>query len=420
MKNKHIAIVVLIALSAFPCFAQSNQDSANSFEELPELKASEIFQGDLLKGQHYTVREAVPTFSGANQFTIDSDFGVFEADGNEMLLRRINEINAIARLKEVSRTDQYKEALLKAAASPLVSAKNIVTDPVNTVTNVPKGIFKFIGRKAENVRNIGKQEGKDPEGGKIQQVIGYSDAKRKLAVKLGVDPYSTNATLQKELNGIAWASFAGGLTFQAATFPISGPAGAALTVTGTASNLDKLVEDKSPTDLQIMNRKMLEAMSVDGKDIDRFLNNNAFSPTQETAFVLNLKALDGVANRGAFVRAAAETSSEESDVIFCVQTAALLGKIHRSEKPLARLAMIKSFPVGIAKDGSVVVALQWDYAAWTAGAAAFTGEVQKMAAQNKSKGGLVELSGQTSPRLHQELEAQGFTVRDRASGIALK
>ena len=32
---------------------------------------------------------------------IESDVGVFEAEGNEMLVRRVDEINAIAHLKKV-------------------------------------------------------------------------------------------------------------------------------------------------------------------------------------------------------------------------------------------------------------------------------------------------------------------------------
>ena len=47
----------------------------------------------------------------------------------------------------------------------------------------------------------------------MQQLIGYSDEKRKVAISLDVDPYSTNTVLQQELDGIAWASFAGGMTF---------------------------------------------------------------------------------------------------------------------------------------------------------------------------------------------------------------
>ena len=53
---------------------------------------------------------------------------------------------------------------------------------------------------------------------------------------------------------------------------------------------------------------------------------------------------------------------------------------------LERNVMIDDFPASIAKDGTVVVALQWDYAAWTSGAATFTEEVQKLADKPRTKG----------------------------------
>jgi len=57
----------------------------------------------------------VPTCAGRNAWTIDSDFGVFEADGNTMMI--VREIAAIAKLREVSRTDEYKNALVVATTS---------------------------------------------------------------------------------------------------------------------------------------------------------------------------------------------------------------------------------------------------------------------------------------------------------------
>jgi len=422
-----MALVAMALGTTLPCVAQTPEPfevrrAEAAFEELPVLNASEILRPDILTGPHHKVSEPVPTYFGANQFTIDSDFGVFEADGNEVLLRRINEINAIAQLKEVSRTDQYKNALVTAAKSPIAAAKNIVTDPVNTVANAPKGIMKFMSRAGESIKGIGKNREPDTaEGSKARQLIGFSDAKRKVAISLGVDPYSTNSVLQHELDGIAWASFAGGLTVKVATMPFGGGVGAALTVTELSGDIDQMLKEKSPTDLKIMNRKALLALGAGEKETERFLNNNAFSPSAQTAFVLNLRSLDNVANRRAFVRTAGETSSDESDAIFCVQTAALMSKIHKEEKSLAHIAMIGDFPVCIAKDGTVVVALQWDYAAWTSGAAAFTGEVQKLAAQSgKNEGVLVALSGQVSPRLRKELTNRGFTVKDRLISGPLK
>lgn len=88
--------------------AQTTALSSEGYEELPVLKASDILRDDVIAGPSYRIREEVPTGSGANHFIIDSEFGVFEAEGNEELVTRIGEINAIARLKEVSRSDEYK------------------------------------------------------------------------------------------------------------------------------------------------------------------------------------------------------------------------------------------------------------------------------------------------------------------------
>jgi hypothetical protein len=393
-----------------------------AYEELPELRASDILKPEFLSGPHYKVREEVPTSSGANQFTIDSDFGVFDADGNEMLVTRINEINAIARLKEVSRTDEFKNALEKAAKSPMVAAKAIAADPVHAITNVPKGLMKFMGRIGEGAKGLGeKHQSRDPEGTQLQQVIGFSDAKRKVAISLGVDPYSTNAVLQHELDGIAWASFAGGATFTLATLPVGGAAGTALTVTEASGDFDDILKEKSPTDLRIMNRKALLDLGATEKEAAKFLDNNAFSPSAQTAFVLNLRSMKGVANRRAFVRLAGETSSSETDAIFCVQTAALMSKLNKDEIPLARIELLGEFPICVAKDETTVVALQWDYAAWTPGAAHVSDEVERFAAKSpRNKRVLVALSGQVSPRLRQELEARGQLVKDRVAPGPLK
>jgi hypothetical protein len=131
--------------------------------------------------------------------------------------------------------------------------------------------------------------------------------------------------------------------------------------------------------------------------------------------------MKGVANRRAFVRLAGDTSSSETDAIFCVQTAALMSKLNKEEIPLARLELLGEFPVCVAKDGTTVVALQWDYAAWTSGAARVSEEVEKFAAKPlRNKKVLVALSGQMSPRLRQELEARGQIVKDRVVPGPLK
>ena len=418
-KQTSILFLTMVLSVALPCVAQTPEPfevrrAEAAFEELPELKASEILKPELLKGPHYVVRDPVATASGMNQFTIDSDFGLFEADGNEVLLQRLKEIDAIARLRDVSRTDAFKKSLVAAAKSPLNSAKNIATDPAQAISNVPKGIMKFLGRAKETVQNVGKGSGEDEgEGSRLKDVMGYSDKKRKIALQMGIDPYSTNTVLQKELDDVAWASWAGGFTFSVATFPVSGPIGAALTVTNLNSTVDQLLREKSPSELEQINRATFRAMGASASDIERILHGGAFTPTQSTTFAVNLKSLKGVANRGAFVKIAAQKSTTEADALFCVHTAALMNQIHE-KIPIARITMLHDFPICVAKDGTIVVALQWDYAAWTSGAGSFTNDVQKLAAQSgKTPNVFVALSGQVSPRLRQELEMRGFTLHDR-------
>ena len=97
-------------------------------------------------------------------------------------------------------------------------------------------------------------------------------------------------------------------------------------------------------------------------------NNNAFSPSQQTAFVLNLKSLDGVANRGAFVRSGGADKLERAGRNFLCSNRRVDGSNPQKTNRSARHT-VGDFPIGIAKDGTIVVALQWDYAAWTSGAA---------------------------------------------------
>ena len=76
--------------------------------------------------------------------------------------------------------------------------------------------------------------------------------------------------------------------------------------------------------------------------------------------------------------------------------------------------MLGDFPIRVAKDGTIIVALQWDDAVWTAGAASFTDDLQKLSGKSCQSAHIsIDLSGQVSPRLREELEKRGITLQDR-------
>jgi hypothetical protein len=391
---------------------------AQDFEESPVLSAAAILKPEFAAG----VRDEVPTYRGRNGYLIDSAAGTFEADGNLMLVRRIREIAAIARLREVSRTDEYTKALRAAAKSPLLVAKGLVEHPVSTVSGVPKGIWKTLNRAGQGLKERSeKRERSEYEDSSAAQLVGFSKAKRDVALQLGVDPYSSNEALQRELNGVSWAAFAGKLTFSLVTAPVGGGAGMALTAAGVTDTFEKAIRDQSPTDLRMASLKRLLAMDVSRPDADAFLNNTAFSPSVQTALVLHLEALNGVSNRASFVQLAAEQALGEGDALFFCETSRILAQLHNGGRKLSRLDILGSLPIALGVDRSVILALEWDYAAWTQNAAEFIADLKaaKIAGEPPT-GYVVALSGDVSPRARQELEAAGVTVATRLAPGPLK
>ncbi len=155
-----------------------------AYEPLPTLKASVILQPQYFQGPNFTVRDPVPTYSGSNRYTIDSDYGVFEADGNQMLMRRVAEINAIAKLQAMSQTKEFTQAAAQAASAPLHVAQDLVTNPVSTISSVPRGIWGFLNQAGEAVKEATEgQQATAAEGNAVENMTGFSKTKRDIAIK---------------------------------------------------------------------------------------------------------------------------------------------------------------------------------------------------------------------------------------------
>jgi hypothetical protein len=415
--KKHIILLLLAPF--FSVLGQSVSAPTNT-EEPPTLSAKDILKPEFLTGDGFSVTDEVPTSTGRNRYLITSEYGEFGADGNIMLERRIREVVAIRKLKEVSRTDAYKKALKAAVASPLGVAKDAVTNPVGTITGIPKGLFKFVNRAGQNVKEKTQGRERNPyEDSKAASLVGFAKAKRLVAIQLGVDPYSNNETLQRELNGITWATYAGKMTFTVATMPVGGAAGLALSAAGVTNTLNKALLDQAPAELRLRNLKAMMAMGCDRAVANRFNNSTVYSPSMQTAIVMDLETLNGVANRAAFIDLAGSEATDEGDALFYVGTARVIAELH-AKKPLARLQQVGRIPVAVQKDGRAVVALQWDYAAWTDRAADFIGLFKTSDFGKKSSGLTVAISGDASLLAQQQLKDANIELATRITSGPLR
>jgi hypothetical protein len=388
-----------------------------AYEPLPTLNASVILQPQYFQGPNFTVRNPVPTYSGSNRYTIDSDFGVFETDGDQMLMRRVAEINAIARLQAMSETSEFTQAAAQAATAPLRVAQDLVTSPVSTISSVPKGIWGFLNQAGETVKEAAEgQQATTAEGNAVENMTGFSKTKRDLAIKLGVDPYTTNEVFQKELNKVAWPAFLGKFTVDLGMAAVGG---AALSAANWTSTLTDALHDKSPTELRLMNLGLLtNNMGVARADADAFLNNNAISPTTQTILVAALAQLGNIPGQAEFIRQAA-TSQDEHDAIAFQQSVQLMANLNNSAS-VARVTHLNGLTVCQTNDGAVVVPIQWDYAAWMPITERFITSLKAWKFSTPPSGYAVILTGVVSPMTAQALAARGVNVTTKALPGPLK
>jgi hypothetical protein len=130
----------------------------------------------------------------------------------------------------------------------------LVNNPVSTISSVPKGIWGFLNRTGEAVKQATEGQEADAAGGNAAENLTLSKTKRDLAIKLGVDPYTTNEVFQKELNKVAWPAFLGKFTVDLGMAAVGG---VALSAVNWTSTLTDALRDKSPAELRLMNLGLL-------------------------------------------------------------------------------------------------------------------------------------------------------------------
>ena len=390
------------------------------FEPLPTLSASAILQPQYLSSPNFTVRDPVPTYSGSNQYTIDSDYGVFTADGNAMLMRRIAEIQGTAALEAMSQTSEFAQAAAQAAARPLNVAQDLITNPLPTIASVPRGILGFLNQAGQAVKNVA--EGNDSglgQGQLVENLSGFAKSKRDLALKLGVDPYCNNQAFQSELNKVAWPAFLGKMAVGFGMGAIGGAAGATIHGLDWTATLQASLRDKSPGELRQMNLDLLtNNMGIAPDAANAFVNNSAISPTTQTLTVAALGQLGNIPGQGEFILQAAN-SQDEHDALAFQQSAQIMANLNNTS-PVARITHLNGLTVCQTNDGTVVVPIQWDYVAWTPMTERFIAALKGMSFNPSPTGYLVAVTGVMSPMAGEALTAQGIKFVEKQLPNPLK
>ena len=405
-----------ILVASGPAAAQAKEN----FETAPALAGAELVPTALLKGPLHTVAEPVKLDGYFGAFVIESKFGQFSVAGANMLGVRVNELQAIEALQEVEKSQAFQDSLVRAAQAPIQLVQSAVTNPVGTVENVGQGLGSVLGRIGFLARS-GAQSMADstsaspivsglpsaPAGETMPSAFtgdpfGYNKARRDWARQLNIDPYTSNPVLRPLLDNASAASFAGSFAINTAISAVS--MGANLVV-GFDTDVRDAVWNQPAVDLARQNESRLLAMGVSGRITRDFLRNRWFTPSLQTALVIALGKMDGIAGVETVIQVASQLQGE-TRVRFLIESVRMLGQYHGKDGPLAKLRMSGMVPVGVTGNGTLVIAAAIDFVFWDKTAAEFA-----LRKELKAKQRTLLVAGVASERAKQELAKSGWTLR---------
>jgi hypothetical protein len=383
--------------------AASAQDE---FEYGTTYKAADLLPANIIAGSHYRITDKVQSDGFMFTYTVESEFGKFRTTGDYALQKLLNEIQVIAALKEISRTEAFAKSIVHAAKSPLRFGEGLITDPVDTVTGIPRGLFSIF----ENVGEAATSEQDPSEDSRAKQALLVSSWKRDYCAKYDCDVYSSNSVLQEELNRIAWAAAIGGLTVSGATTVASGGAVMVFSTVRMGDQLNEALRAEPPSRLRIINEEKLEAMGVPKELIARFLDHSAFTPRHDTLIVAALSKLQGVKGREKYIELCLRAQDEVGANYF-QNIAEIMVGYHTKVAQLTEIVPLLGISAATASNGRTLVPVAWDFGVYEKAVA------QRMdyAAQEFGRRGLstkfdVWTTGRVSAKLKAEAAKRGFTV----------
>jgi len=421
MTRGAFAVACLFAAATAVAAGAAAAAPEDGFETVPSLPGAELVPAALLKGPLHTVAEPVALEGFFGRFVIESKFGTFSVVGANMLAVRVNELQAIEALQEVQKSQAFQDSLVRAAQAPIQLVQSAVANPVGTVENVGQGFGNVLGRVGFLARSGAQSVADSASGGApapsglppapageampsafTGDPFGYNKARRDWARQLNIDPYTSNPVLRPLLDNASAASFAGSFAVNTA---IGAASMGANLVVAFDTDVRDAVWNQPPVDLARQNESRLAGMGVSARTTRDFLRNRWFTPSLQTALVVAMSKMGGIAGAESVIRVASQVQGE-TYVRFLVESVRMLGQYGGKEARLAKLRMSGMVPVGVAEDGTLVIAAAIDYAYWDKAAAGFA-----QRAELKGKRRILLIAGAASERAKQEFGKAGWALR---------
>lgn len=409
MFSKYFKIIFLACLSLLAAIDTATAAELPPLQVLPlTLQSDQILPPELLKGPNYRIEPQVLNDGFINIYQLQTDYGPLTVESTHLLMQRLRELDALKQMEEVKKTDVFKEAFKGGVKAPFQTAKGLVTAPIETTKGVVTGVGKWfsdIGRAA--VSDDPHQEGV------FKTAVGHAPAKRGFAYEFQVNPYTDFSPVQDILNDMAWAATGGGLTPKAAFAAIGNKAGTVLQTTGTAEGMRKLVKDKSPAELNKINKEKLDRLHIAADTADALVSNDNYDPLEKTFLVGALGDMAGVDGLNTLVASAARVEDPALARFMRIRTE-MFADYAKQLSGTKKIVEFNGLLCFLRNDGVAVAMVPLDYVAWTAALEAKEKLVSDSIAGNTAiRGKELWISGTYDPTARKALEILGWDLKEK-------
>jgi hypothetical protein len=348
-------IIPMLVAAALSAIAMSSTVVAL---EAPKPKAAQIFLGTAATGSNYNVKPVVRSDGVMRIFDVDTSYGKFAFDGVEFAKLRLHELDAVAALEKMSKSDAFGNAFGRAALGPIKFGADLITKPADTVERSLSGIGNMLDRVGAGLAN--NRADRDPI---LESLLGVSDTQRQLAVELDVDPYTDFPPLAQRLKEMAGAMAGGGLPVRAGLALVPGGVGIAVSSVATVSSAKDTLRDKTAAQVIAEVRATLLSLGVPAETVNLLVENRNFTPADLLIMARALKQL-GAENTVAFVEHAAGAGSRNL-AFYHRRRAQTLAARSSELGGIASFVTVAGQPINVARSGNIVAVFTFDDIAWT-------------------------------------------------------
>jgi hypothetical protein len=413
MNYKKKALIMFAVFSAVAAWAAD-------FETPSAESAATSLTPDMVSGPNFHVVEPVEVDGLMHHYVIESHFGTFPAYGQTALKIRLREVAALTQISKTTDIDVVTKSVSRHVQTDAKTLGQVVTNPVGTVTGIPKGIgHLFSGYKAQANELSEKSKSHDGTKGSssithdatanakryADRYLGVSAAERRYYQQLGVDPYTNNEVLRKAVHHLAKVDAAANLGMHFVGIP-------GVPYLGDVKRAMDAIYNEDPAVLRARQRAVLATYGLSAEEISRFENTLLLSPTRQSLLAEAAKSLDGVLGRDELFRHAMSLTSDVEMQVF-LQSAGLMVSLH-AQRPVARILAGLRLPTAQFSDGRIAVLGAFDSVYWTEDVAGYESALHALLPEG-SKGLEIWLSGTISPEARAELTKRGWDVHDKVN-----